>query len=145
MILRPRARDQFYSWYVNSKHDWSCLYNFSLITFAQICLSRITRSPMWETQSRRPPRGRGRDLPRHQNQGKTKMILTRRTAPTIAKSRSKGIMTRGRLSGKREEDCDKDRKSNIDEAKIRLQQWCDFWSQYHPNWALKYDLSVKGH
>ena len=26
--------------------------------------SLITRSPMWETQSRRPPRGRGRDLPR---------------------------------------------------------------------------------
>ena len=37
MILRPKARDQFYSWYVNSKHDWSCIYNFSLITFAQIC------------------------------------------------------------------------------------------------------------
>ena len=26
--------------------------------------SPITCSPMWETQSRRPPRGRGRDLPR---------------------------------------------------------------------------------
>ena len=26
--------------------------------------SPITRSPMWETQSRRPPRGRGRNLPR---------------------------------------------------------------------------------
>ena len=37
MILRPKARDQFYSWYVNSKHDWSCLYNFSPITFVQIC------------------------------------------------------------------------------------------------------------
>ena len=37
MILRPKARDQFYSWYVNSKHDWSGLYNFSSITFAQIC------------------------------------------------------------------------------------------------------------
>ena len=37
MILRPKARDQFYSWYVNSKHDWSCLYNFSPINFAQIC------------------------------------------------------------------------------------------------------------
>ena len=36
MILRPKARDQFYSWYVNSKHEWSCLYNFSPITFAQI-------------------------------------------------------------------------------------------------------------
>ena len=37
MISRPKDRDQFYSWYVNSKHDWSCLYNFSPITFAQIC------------------------------------------------------------------------------------------------------------
>ena len=37
MISRPKARDQFYSWYVNSKHDWSYLYNFSPITFAQIC------------------------------------------------------------------------------------------------------------
>ena len=37
MILRPKARDQFYSWYVNSKHDWSCLYNLSPISFAQIC------------------------------------------------------------------------------------------------------------
>ena len=37
MILRPKARDQFYSWYVNSKHDWSFLYNLSPITFAQIC------------------------------------------------------------------------------------------------------------
>ena len=37
MISRPKARDQFYSWYVNSKHDWNCLYNFSPITFAQVC------------------------------------------------------------------------------------------------------------
>ena len=37
MISRPKARDQFYSWYVNSKHDWSCLYNLSPITFVQIC------------------------------------------------------------------------------------------------------------
>ena len=37
MILRPKACDKFYSRYVKSKHDWSCLYNFSLITFAQIC------------------------------------------------------------------------------------------------------------
>ena len=36
MILIPKSRDQFYSWYVNSKNDWSCLYNFSPITFAQI-------------------------------------------------------------------------------------------------------------
>ena len=42
----------------------------------------------------------------------------RKNAPTIATRRSKGIMTRGRLSGKGEEDCDKDRKSDIDEAKI---------------------------
>ena len=47
------------------------------------------------------------------------MILTRRNAPTIATRISKVIMTRGRLSGKGEEDCDKDRKSDIDEAKIR--------------------------
>ena len=39
-------------------------------------------------------------------------------AQTIAIRRSKGIMTRGRLSGKGEEDCDKDRKSDIDKAKI---------------------------
>ena len=45
-------------------------------------------------------------------------MLTRRNAPTIATRRIKGIMTRGRLSGKVEEDCDKDRKSDIDEAKI---------------------------
>ena len=46
------------------------------------------------------------------NQGKTKTILTRINAPTIATRRSKGIMTRGRLSGKGEEDCDKEKKSN---------------------------------
>ena len=49
---------------------------------------------------------------------KTKTILTRRNALTIATRRSKGIITRGRLSGKVEEDCDKDRKSDIDKAKI---------------------------
>ena len=49
---------------------------------------------------------------------KTKTILTSRNAPAIATRRSKGIMTRGRLSGKGEENCDKDRKSDIDEAKI---------------------------
>ena len=57
-------------------------------------------------------------LPRHQNQGKTKTILTRRNAPTIVRRKSKGIMTRRRLSGKGEEDCDKDRKSDIDETKV---------------------------
>ena len=46
------------------------------------------------------------------------MILMRRNAPTITTRRGEGIMTRGRLSGKGEEDCDKDRKSDIDEAKI---------------------------
>ena len=49
---------------------------------------------------------------------KNKTILTKRDAPMIATRRSKGIMTRGRLSGKGEEDCDKDRKSDIDEANI---------------------------
>ena len=44
--------------------------------------------------------------------------MTRRNAPTIATRRSKGIMTRGRLSGKGEEDYEKDKKSDIDEAKI---------------------------
>ena len=44
--------------------------------------------------------------------------MTRRDAPTIATRRIKGIMIRGRLSGKGEEDCDKDRKSDIEEAKI---------------------------
>ena len=39
--------------------------------------------------------------------------------PTIATRRSRGIMTRGRLSGKGEENCDKDRKRDIGEAKIR--------------------------
>ena len=37
MILRPKARDEFYFWYVISKYDWSCLYNLSPISFAQIC------------------------------------------------------------------------------------------------------------
>ena len=45
-------------------------------------------------------------------------MLTRRNVPTIATRRSKVIMTREKISGKGEEDCDKDRKSDIDEAKI---------------------------
>ena len=49
---------------------------------------------------------------------KPKTILTRRNAPMIATRRSKGIMTRGRLSGKGEEDCENDRKTNLDKAKI---------------------------
>ena len=49
---------------------------------------------------------------------KTKTILTSRNAPTIATRRRKEIMKRGGLSGKGEEDCNKDRKSYIDKAKI---------------------------
>ena len=31
-------------------------------------------------------------------------------------------MTRGRLSGKGEEDCDKDRKTDIDKANIKIEE-----------------------
>ena len=42
--------------------------------------------------------------------------------PAIASRRSKGIRTSSRRSGKGEDNCYKDRQSDIDEAKIRLEQ-----------------------
>ena len=129
MILRTKARDQFYSWYVNSKHDWSCLYNFSPITFAQICSLADHSLPNVRDAVEAASEGAREGFTRHQNQGKTKTILTRRNAPTIATRRSRGIVTRGRLSGKGEEDCDKDRKSDIDgqryEEKKIMRGWRD--------------------
>ena len=47
---------------------------------------------------------------------------TRIIVPAIATKRSKGIRTSKRLSGKGEDNFYKDRRSDIDEAKIRLQQ-----------------------
>ena len=47
---------------------------------------------------------------------------TRIIVPVIVTKRSKGIRTSRRLSGKGEDNCYKDRRSDIDEAKIRLQQ-----------------------
>ena len=42
--------------------------------------------------------------------------------PAIATKRSKGIRTSRRQSGKGEDNCYKDRRSDIGEEKIRLQQ-----------------------
>ena len=47
---------------------------------------------------------------------------TRIIVPEIATKRSKGIRTSRRRSGKGEDDCYKDSRSDIDGAKIRLQQ-----------------------
>ena len=47
---------------------------------------------------------------------------TRIIVPAIATKRSKGIRTCRRRSGKGEYICYKDRRSDIDDAKIRLQQ-----------------------
>ena len=60
MILRPKSRDQFYSWYVNSKHDWICLYNFSPITFAQICSLANHSLPNVRDAVKATAEGRGR-------------------------------------------------------------------------------------
>ena len=47
---------------------------------------------------------------------------TRIIVPEIATSISKGIRTSRRRSGKGEDNCYKDRQSDIDEAKIQLQK-----------------------
>ena len=47
---------------------------------------------------------------------------TRIIVPAIATKRSKGIRTSRRQPGKGEDNCYKDTRSDIDEAKIRLQQ-----------------------
>ena len=65
----------------------------------------------WYQRGKYKKRGRARG-------GEETMIIV----PDIATKRSKGISTSRTRSGKGEDNCYKDRQSDIDEAKVQLQQ-----------------------
>ena len=96
MISRPKARDQFYSWYVNFKHDWSCLYNFSPITFAQICSLSDPSLPNVRDAVEAAAKGA--------REGFTKASRSRKKQDDIDEE-------------KRADDCDKEKQRNHDKEK----------------------------